>query len=449
MKYSFRISIPRKVQNIMDKLHNSNYQAFIVGGCVRDSILGKEPEDWDIATNALPGEVKELFQKTADTGILHGTVTVFIEKSSFEVTTYRIDGEYTDLRKPKSVTFTSSIEEDLSRRDFTINAIAYSPETGIVDPFGGVSDIREKIIRTVEDPDKRFNEDALRMLRAIRFSAQLGFSIEEKTLKSIGKNSSLIDSISSERIRDELTKILLSDNPLCFSLLMDTNLIRYALPEFEPCFLTGQDNPYHSYNVAEHSLRSVANIEKDKVLRWTMLLHDIGKPGTKTTDSKGIDHFYNHQQLSVKLSRTAMMRLKFDKKSMDKILLLIRCHDMHIKDEPKSVRKAMHRVGEDMFECLLMVIEADKKAQNPRLLEERTKKFTRLWKIYKEIKEKDQCTNLKSLAVNGDDLIALGIKPGKKIKELLNSLLEKVIEEPELNRKEILLNLIRKHNRTE
>lgn len=449
MKYNIKISIPREVRNVLNKLHESNYQAFIVGGCVRDSILGKVPEDWDIATNALPGEVKELFGKTADTGIKHGTVTVLIEKSSFEITTYRIDGEYADFRKPKSVTFTSSIEEDLSRRDFTINAIAYSPETGIVDPFGGVMDIRKGIIRTVEDPDKRFNEDALRMLRAVRFSAQLGFFVDERTLISIGMNSSLIESISYERIRDELTKILLSDNPLCFSLLMDTSLIRYTLPEFEPCFLTDQNNPYHSYNVAEHSLRSVAYIERDKILRWTMLLHDIGKPGTKTTDSKGIDHFYNHQQLSVKLSRTALLRLRFDKKSMGKILLLVRFHDMYIKDEPKSIRKAMYRVGEDMFESLLMVIEADKKAQNPSLSKERTEKFKRLWEIYKEIKEKGQCTSLKSLAVNGDDLIALGIKPGKKIKELLKSLLEKVIEEPELNRKEILLNLIRKHNRAE
>ncbi|HOM42481.1 MAG TPA: polynucleotide adenylyltransferase, partial [Bacillota bacterium] len=241
MKYDIEIPMPRKVQLILDKLHEHNYQAFIVGGCVRDSILGKVPGDWDIATDALPGEVKELFQKTADTGIRHGTITVIIEKSLFEVTTYRIDGEYADFRKPKAVTFTSSIEEDLSRRDFTINAIAYSPEAGIVDPFGGIADIRKGIIRTVGDPEVRFSEDALRMLRAVRFSAQLGFSVDERTLKSIETNSSLIGSISPERIKDELTKILLSDNPLCFSLLMDTKLIKYTLPEFEPCFLTNQN----------------------------------------------------------------------------------------------------------------------------------------------------------------------------------------------------------------
>ncbi len=264
-------------------------------------------------------------------------------------------------------------------------------------------------------------------------------------MKSIGKNSSLLGSISSERIRDELTKILLSDNPLRFSLLMDTKLIKNTLPEFEPCFLTGQNNPYHAYNVALHTLLSVANIKRDNILRWAMLFHDIGKPGVKTTDRKGIDHFYNHQQLSVKLSRATMLRLRFDKRSMDKILLLVRCHDMQIKDDPKSVRKAMSRIGEDMFESLLMVIEADKKAQNPRLLKERTRKFAKLWEVYKEIKEKGQCTSLKALAVSGDDLIALGIKPGKEIKELLSGLLEKVLEEPGLNRKEILLELLHQH----
>jgi tRNA nucleotidyltransferase (CCA-adding enzyme) len=228
---------------------------------------------------------------------------------------------------------------------------------------------------------------------------------------------------------------------------MDTQLIKFTLPEFEPCFLTKQNNPYHSYDVAVHTLRSVSNIEKEKTLRWTMLFHDIGKPGVMTTDEKGIDHFYNHQQLSVKLSRAAMLRLRFDNKSMDKILLLVKCHDMHIKTEAVSVRKAMNKVGEAVFEDLLKVIEADKKAQNPKLLEERTERFKKLWEIYRDVREKGQCTSLKDLAISGDDLVALGIKPGREIKELLNNLLEKVIEKPELNHKEILLELFRKHYR--
>lgn len=448
MEYKLNISVPQQVQYILDVLRENNHHAFIVGGCVRDCIRGSIPADWDIATDAVPDEVKLLFHKTVDTGIKHGTVSVLINGSSYEVTTYRIDGEYLDFRKPDSVSFTSSIEEDLSRRDFTINAIAYNPIDGIVDPFGGIDDIKAGIIKTVGDPDKRFREDALRMLRAVRFSAQLGFSIDKNTLDAIIRNCRLIENISAERIRDELTKTLMSDNPFRFSLLMDTKLIKYTLPEFEPCFTTVQNNPYHAYDVALHTLHSVSNIEKDKVLRWTMLFHDIGKPGAKTTDEKGIDHFYNHQQLSVKLAKSAMLRLRFDKKSMDKILLLVKCHDMHIKTEHKSVRKAMGKVGEDIFEDLLKVIEADKKAQNPELLEERNRKFKKLWEIYNEVKEKGQCTSLKSLAVNGDDLIAAGIEPGRKIKELLDNLLEKVIEEPELNNKTALMDLLRQQHRT-
>lgn len=446
MKHNIRISIPRQVRFIMDKLQNNNRQAFVVGGCVRDSIIGREPGDWDIATDAVPEEIKQLFPKTVDTGLKHGTVTVVVDGCNYEVTTYRVDGEYLDYRKPESVSFTSSIEEDLSRRDFTVNAIAYHPVTGITDPFHGISDIKAGILRTVGDPDKRFQEDALRMLRAVRFSAQLGFDIEADTLRSITANYRLIENISSERIRDELTKILLSDDPFRFSLLVDTKLIKYTLPEFEPCFTTVQNNPYHAYNVAIHTLHSVANIEKDRVLRWAMLFHDMGKPGVKTTDEKGIDHFYNHQQLSVKLSRASMLRLRFDRRSMERVLLLVKYHDMHIKTDYKSVRKAMCKVGEDLFEDLLKVMEADKKAQHPKLLAERTERFSRLWEIYRDVKEKGECTSLRSLAVKGDDLIALGIKPGKKIKELLDSLLEKVIEEPKLNERETLLNLLRQND---
>lgn len=445
MNYSMNITVPRNVQYILDVLQKHGYQAFIVGGCVRDFILGRKPDDWDIVTDAVPEAVKGLFPKTFDTGTRHGTITVLIGNHGYEVTTFRIDGEYTDFRKPQSVTFASSIDEDLSRRDFTINTVAYNAEKGMVDLFGGIRDIKNGIIRTVGDPDRRFNEDALRMLRAVRFSAQLNFTVDEKTLRSIEKNSKLIENISAERIRAELTKILLSDNPFCFSLLMDTGLIRFVLPEFEPCFSTEQKNPCHIYNVAFHTLHSVANIKKDKVLRWTMLFHDIGKPGVKTTDEKGIDHFYNHQQLSVKLSRAAMLRLRFDRKSMDRILLLVKYHNMNIRPDPKSVRRAISKTGEDVFEDLLTVIEADKKSQNPKLIKEWARIFKEIRKIYKDIREKGQCTDLKSLAVGGDDLIALGIKPGKEIKELLQILLEKVIEEPGLNKKEVLLDLLRKH----
>lgn len=441
MNKKLDIKVQDNVLHILDVLRENGHQAYVVGGCIRDCIIGVKPGDWDIATAALPQAVKQLFPKTIDTGIKHGTVTVVLGGIGYEVTTYRIDGEYHDFRKPESVSFTTSITEDLSRRDFTVNAMAYGPTEGLIDPFGGLEDIGSGTIRAVGEPDKRFNEDALRMLRAVRFAAQLGFGIEAVTLASIVRNHKLIENISAERIRDELTKILMSDSPSSFSLLWDTGLIRYTLPEFEPCFRTEQHNPYHAYNVAEHTLRSVENIAKDKALRWTMLFHDMGKPGTRTTDEKGIDHFYNHQQLSVKLAKTAMLRLRFDNRSMERILLLVKCHDMHLKAEPRSVRKAMSKVG-SAFEDLLKVMEADKKAQNPILLDERNKRFHELWEIYRKIREEGQCTSLRDLAIGGKDLLAMGMQPGKEIKELLNQLLEKVIEKPELNNKDTLLKLL-------
>lgn len=439
-------SIPDDVINIIDTLNSHGYQAYIVGGCVRDSIMGRKPSDWDIATNAVPAEVKSIFKNTVDTGIKHGTVMIVLGKGSYEVTTYRVDGEYLDGRRPESVRFTSSIREDLSRRDFTINSIAFNPTKGIEDPYKGIDDINAKIIRAVGNPEERFHEDALRMLRAVRFSAQLGFQIEENTLRSIEQNSHLIRNISSERIRDELTRMLMSDNPFAFTLLMDTKLLKYTLPEFENCFLTVQNNPYHVYNVAIHTLNSVANIEKDKVLRWTMLLHDIGKPSVKTTDKNSIDHFYNHPMQSVRLAKYILNRLRFDNKSTNRILRLVRYHDIDLRPDAKAIRKAIHKTGDDIFPDLLKVIKADKKAQNPKFFEERAKMIDEIKEIYEDIKSKGQCTSLKELAINGHDLISLGFKQGKEINKTLNILLEKVIDNPELNNKDTLIGLIRQRH---
>lgn len=437
----FNTEIPGEVLQIINTLYANGYEAFIVGGCVRDGIMGKNPSDWDIATNAVPDEVKKLFEKTVDTGIKHGTVTIVINGVNYEVTTFRVDGLYLDNRRPESVEFTASIEEDLARRDFTVNAIAMNPVKGIVDPCGGIRDIESKTIRAVGNPNERFQEDALRMLRAVRFSAQLGFQIEKKTLESIEKNSALIKNISSERIRDELTKMLMSDNPLAFSLLFDTKLLKYIMPEFENCFLTVQNNPYHVYNVAVHILNSVAAVEKDKILRWTMLLHDIGKPAVKTTDDKNIDHFYNHPQKSIEMAKKILARLRFDNKSKERILRLIRFHDMNIRPEAKAVRKAVSKVGDDIFPDLLKVIEADKRAQNPKFFEERTKTIKQIRELYKDIKEKGQCISLKDLSISGHDLMALGFKQGKGIKKALDILLEKVIENPELNSRDMLIKM--------
>lgn len=442
---SFRIELPASVNAIISTLNKNNFDAYAVGGCVRDSILGREPVDWDIATSAEPCQVKMLFGKTIDTGIKHGTVTVVIDRQNFEVTTFREDGKYEDNRRPSSVKFTSSIENDLARRDFTVNAIAYHPEIGLVDPFSGVEDINNKVIRTVGNPDERFREDALRMLRAVRFSAQLDFTVEEGTFGSISRNSPLIANISVERIRDELTRMLVSENPERFALLYETGLIGYIMPEFGPCFETMQKNPYHIYSVAEHILKSVSYIEKDKVLRWVMLLHDIGKPYTKTTDEKGIDHFYGHMHESVIIAEKILKRLHFDNRSVSKICRLIELHDLNIRPDHKEVRKAVNRAGDDIFEELLKVAEADKRAQNPEFLMDKLETIDKIRSIYREIKQKGQCVSLKGLDITGDDLIKAGIREGKRIKVVLEKLLEKVLDDPELNKKDRLLELAERY----
>lgn len=272
------INIPQKAEQILHILNEAGYEAYVVGGCVRDSILDRVPGDWDITTSALPEQVKELFHRTVDTGIQHGTVTVMMGKEGFEVTTYRVDGEYHDGRHPDAVTFTRSLEEDLKRRDFTINAMAYHPEHGLVDLFGGMEDINGKIIRCVGDPVERFTEDALRMLRAVRFSAQLGFTVEENTKAALARMSGNLEHVSAERIQTELVKLLVSDHPDYLRTAWETGLTREFLPEFDACMETEQNTPHHCYNVGEHILKSLTEIENDRLLRITMLLHDIAKP---------------------------------------------------------------------------------------------------------------------------------------------------------------------------
>lgn len=437
------ISMPAEVGTIISRLNDNGFQAYIVGGCVRDSILGKQPPDWDITTNAKPEAVKELFSKTYDTGIEHGTITVVVNQNSFEVTTYRIDGEYIGNRRPASVEFTSSLSEDLSRRDFTVNAIAYHPSEGLLDPFNGLQDISLGIIRAVGDANHRFNEDALRMLRAVRFSAQLDFSIEGKTFESIKQNSHLIQNISRERVRTELSKILVSDHPEKFALLKDAGLLKYILPEFEKCFEVDQNHPYHIYNVAFHSLKAVSCISNSEVLRWTMLLHDTGKAETRTTDKKGIDHFYGHPYKSVRLAGSILNRLRFDKKSISRICRLIEYHDRDIMPTSKAVRKAVKAAGADIFEDLLKVKEADKRAQNPEAAPKRLVELNQIRKIYDEIIKNKECLNLKDLALDGTDLINMGFKPGKEIGLALNKLLDCVVENPEMNTREQLADLAR------
>ncbi len=437
------LTYPENVGYIIDKINEEGFEAFVVGGCVRDLILGRTPNDWDITTNALPDEIKSIFDKTYDTGIKHGTVSVAVDECIFELTTYRVDGQYTDSRRPDSVSFTSSLKEDLARRDFTINAMAYNSQIGLVDYFDGVKDLERRIIRTVGAPGLRFSEDALRMLRAVRFSSQLGFSIEKETLQAIDENAASIRSISSERVRDELTRILISQRPEGFNLLYKSGLLKYVMPDFTPCYITEQNNPYHIYNVADHTMKTVQSVQDNKILRWTMLLHDIGKPARKTTDTAGIDHFYGHQEVSARMSERILNNLRFDKATIKKILTLVKYHDIDIFDTERSVRKAINKVGEELFVYLLEVQKADAMGQNPVYLDKRLIKLDNIKKIYKDIKEKKQCLTMSEMAINGDDLIALGMKPGREMKELLNYLFDTVLENPEVNNREVLLELAR------
>lgn len=433
------INIPQKAEQILHILNEAGYEAYVVGGCVRDSILDRVPGDWDITTSALPEQVKELFHRTVDTGIQHGTVTVMMGKEGFEVTTYRVDGEYHDGRHPDAVTFTRSLEEDLKRRDFTINAMAYHPEHGLVDLFGGMEDINRKIIRCVGDPVERFTEDALRMLRAVRFSAQLGFTVEENTKAALARMSGNLEHVSAERIQTELVKLLVSDHPEKIQDAYELGITKVILPEFDAMMETTQETLHHCYNVGEHTIHALMNIPADKVLRLTMLFHDTGKPARKTVDPDGTAHFKGHAYVSEELTKSIMHRLKFDNDTLRKVSKLVLYHDDRMPATMKHVRRAMNRISAELFPYYMKVRMADTLAQSDYQRDKKLENLAGIEKCYQEILEKKQCVSLKELKVNGQDLIAAGIEKGPKIGQTLQTLLQEVIEEPEKNTREYLL----------
>lgn len=442
------IELPIAVQFIIDTLMKKGFSAYAVGGCVRDSLLNRSPEDWDITTSAQPEDVKNIFNRTVDTGLQHGTVTVLIDHKGYEVTTYRIDGDYEDNRRPKSVEFTSDLIEDLRRRDFTINAMAYNYKDGLVDVFEGQKDLQEGLIRCVGIPKERFNEDGLRMLRAIRFSAQLGFNIDSRTEKAILEDAQLIKNISAERVQVELTKLLSSQHPHHFEKLYTLGLLEYIMPEFLLCFETSQNNPHHQYDVGEHSLKALGYIDNLPVLRWTMLFHDIGKPYKKSTDEQGIDHFYGHSEVSSTLAKKILKRLKLDNKTIEAVYQLVYYHDMRFPPTPKSVRKAINKIGVDLFPMFLQVQEADVKAQSSFKQEDKLKTLKEIKELYENIIKEKQCITLQQLEIDGRDILNLGVKPGKIIGEILDHLLQLVLENPEINNKYELLNLAEKYIQT-
>ena len=438
-----RINIQKKVNRIIRRLTEAGFEACAVGGCVRDSLLGRKPQDWDITTSAAPEEVKSVFPHTVDTGIKHGTVTVLEgigeDREAFEVTTYRIDGEYDDARHPREVTFTPDLKEDLRRRDFTINAMAYSEETGLIDLFGGKEDLERKLIRAVGVPEERFGEDARRIMRAVRFAAQLGYEVEENTAAAAAALAPNLAKISCERIMAELTKLLVSPHPDELRRMSELGITAVFLPEFDHCMETPQNNPHHCYNVGEHILHSLMAVRPDPVLRFAMLFHDIGKPQCHTTDEEGIDHFHGHAEVSAKLADQILRRLKSDNATRREVVALVAAHGADLGETEAELRKSIAQIGPDRFPLLLEVKAADAAAQSDHRREEKEATLARWRAMYEEILARGDCLSLKDLAVKGDDLVAAGVPAGRKIGEILGRMLQDVLETPEHNRKEFLL----------
>lgn len=436
-----KLSIPSNIQTILNTLGSSGYDAYVVGGCVRDSLLGLKPHDWDVCTNAKPDEIKACFDRysTFDAGMKHGTVSVIRDNEVIEITTFRIDGAYLDNRHPESVTFTSSVEEDLARRDFTVNAMAYHPQRGLVDPHGGREDLRRGVIRCVGNPDTRFNEDALRIMRALRFAATYRFSIDADTAASLKRNAQLLNNIASERINAELCRLICGRNA---EQILDEYREVFAvfLPELAETFDYEQRNKHHCYDVYHHIIHSVSVIAPDPLLRMAMLLHDIGKPRACSEDADGTRHFKGHQQISADMGRVILKRLKFSNAFIDDCVMLIFYHDVRFNGSKRHIKRILQKLGVDNMRRLFQVQRADVLSQSEY---QRAKKLLILedtMHLFEEILRRDECFSLRQLAVNGNDLIAAGITDGRQIGSILNKLLNEVIDGRLENDKETLLN---------
>lgn len=439
------ISISKEALCLLKHLNDQGWEAYLVGGCVRDCVLGLTPDDWDITTSALPHQIKSALSgmRILDTGLKHGTVTAILDGKAFEITTYRTDGIYLDHRRPEQVSFTHSLKEDLARRDFTMNAMAYHPTYGIVDVFGGLDDLSHKTIRCVGTPAKRLQEDALRILRALRFASKLGFSIESTTAHAILKYKELLSVIAAERLQNELKKLLCG--PYCATVFREFSGICFELfPEISPMLECQQNHPYHIYSVWEHTLHALEAIEPQLLLRLAMLFHDSGKPFTKTTDENGIDHFRGHAQHSVRVANNILHRLKFDRHTHEQTLKLIQYHDLPLTPTLPWVKRQLNRFGPETFLQLLSIHRADILAQHPSL-KHRLAIVEQCRGLMEQILEQQQCFSLRHLAVNGHDLLSYGIPAGKQIGQILHQLLEAVIHGSCSNTKEDLLQYLCDH----
>lgn len=435
------IVLPKNVKLIIDILNKNGFEAFVVGGCVRDSIIGLTPHDWDICTNAKPEEIKNCFSNfnTFDSGLKHGTISIVIDGEVYEVTTYRIDGAYSDNRRPDSVSFTSDIAKDLARRDFTINAMAYNEQCGLIDPYSGRNDLLDKIIRCVGNPDFRFNEDALRIIRALRFASVYDFVIENETSESISKNADLLKNIAVERISVEFNK-LLCGNGAEEILNNYRDVIAVFIPEIKPMFDYSQHTKHHNRDLWRHTTYSVKSIDKMPLLRMSMLLHDIGKPKACKRDEDGTCHFKGHPKYSAEIAETILRRLKYPTDFIETCITLIKYHDVRFNGSKRQLRHVMNAIGDKNVELLLKIQRADIMAQSDYKHKEKLEKLNLACRVYEEILADKDCFTLKQLEINGNDIKKLGVTEGVKIGKILKMLLSLVIEDKLENEKSALLN---------
>jgi len=442
------MQLPPQVYSALSRLTSAGFEAYAVGGCIRDLLMGRTPGDFDVTTSALPEETAAVFAgaRIIETGLKHGTVTVLLDGGPLEITTFRVDGDYSDFRHPDAVSFTRSLREDLARRDFTMNAVAWSPTEGLVDPFGGEADIRAGVIRCVGDPDARFREDALRILRCLRFSAVLGFLPEAETAAAARANRALLRRISAERIASELKKLICGKD-VRRVVLAETDILGEVLPEILPLRGFDQRNPHHIYDVLEHSAAVCEAVPPEPVLRMAALLHDVGKPDCFFTDEGGVGHFYGHAARGAEIVDPALRRLRSDNESRERITELVRRHDMRIDPTEKSVLRAFRRFGPEFFFQLVQLKRADALAHAPGpKLTERLERAAALEKLGKELLARQACFTLKDLAVSGRDLLDAGFSPGPAVGAALNTLLDAVTDGLAANEKAALLEYLAAQN---
>ena len=444
------IEYPNEVKTIIERLSKKGFEAFIVGGCVRDCFMNTIPHDWDICTNAEPDQTESCFSeyKTISIGKKHGTIGIVIHGKLYEVTTYRVDGEYLDNRRPDSVEFTSNIKNDLSRRDFTINAMAYNRNSGLVDCFGGKDDIKNKLIKCVGNPEKRFNEDALRILRGLRFASRLDFEIEKETSNAIHNLKYLLYNVSKERIKEELIGIVCGKS--AERILNDyRDVIAELLPEITPCFDFEQRTPHHCFDVYRHITHSVGMIEPEPLLRLTMLLHDIGKPQACYEDKNGRRHFKGHPKISAELAEVILKRLRFSNAFITGCLKLIEYHDVRFKGNKSTVKRVIGQIGTENTENLFKIQYADTMSQSDYRREQKLNDLKTAQMHFNEVVINDECCTLKQLDIKGNELkTECGIE-GKNISNTLNYLLDLVIDEKTENKKSELIKAAKKYNPSE